>query len=91
MTDPFAHDLAREAREQLSTSARRSMRYGAEPHDWLAHHAAQWALDAVTQREVDAVIAYVWGIDRGYDLTGAISMARTAARGVRNVSDCGTL
>lgn len=61
MTDPFAHDLAREAREQLYTSARRSMRYGAEPHDWLAH------------------------------LTGAISMARTAARGVRNVSDCGTL
>jgi hypothetical protein len=57
------HDMLRSAREQLLTSARRSMRYGAEPHDWLDHHAAQWALDAVTQREVDAIVAYVWGVE----------------------------
>lgn len=63
--DPFERDAVREAREQLYSSARRSMRYGAEPHDWLDHHAAQWALDRVSQREVDAIVAMVWGIEGG--------------------------
>lgn len=56
-------DMMRTAREQLFTSARRSARYGAEPHDWLAHHAAKWALDVVPEREVGAIVSYVWGIE----------------------------
>jgi hypothetical protein len=58
--DPFALELTRAARAELFESARHAARHGTAPDAWLVHHAAQWALDAVTQREVDAVIAYVW-------------------------------
>ena len=63
MIDPFALDALRDAREQLYTSARHCMRHGGKPHDWQVHHAAAWALDLTTQRDVAAVVALVWGIE----------------------------
>lgn len=53
--------LVMDARETLRDTARDCRRKGGDEQDWLFSHAPQWALDAVTQREVDAVIAMTWG------------------------------
>lgn len=51
--------IAREARETLYLDAKRARRHGADEQQWL-FDAPQWALDALTQREVDAVIGMTW-------------------------------
>jgi hypothetical protein len=56
-------DARRHARMRLFGSARESRRLGREYWQWLDHDADQSALDAVSQREVDAIIAYVFGVE----------------------------
>jgi hypothetical protein len=53
----------RNARMELFESARDSRRLGREYWQWLDFDAAQWALDAASQRDVNAVIAFVWGVE----------------------------
>lgn len=53
-------DEAKAAREELYHSAKRASRH-VDASRWLADVAPQWALDRVTQREIDALIDLVWG------------------------------
>lgn len=50
------------ARADLFYGARLASRYGKEPMDWL-DTVPQWALDLLPQREIDAIVAYIWGED----------------------------
>lgn len=52
--------IAIEARAVLRQTARDCKRRGGTADEWRDHCAPQWALDAVTQREVDAVISLTW-------------------------------
>lgn len=60
MTTEAQIDEAKAAREELYRSARRSCRF-LDASRWLVDVAPQWALDRVTQREIDALIDLVWG------------------------------
>lgn len=53
---PDHSPLRIDARRELMHSARRSYR-----RQWQDCDAPQWALDAVSRSEVDAVVAFVWG------------------------------
>lgn len=55
-------DELTEAHRVLVRSARAARDSGQEYWQWL-DSAPQWALDTVSQREVDAVVAYVFGVE----------------------------
>lgn len=54
------HEVRIDARVILLRSARAAYRAGIAAQQWQDHIAAQWALDAVSQNEVDHLKAYVW-------------------------------
>lgn len=54
------HEERIDARAVLLRSARHACRAGLEPQQWQDHGAAQWALDALPQVEIDHLKAFVW-------------------------------
>lgn len=59
MTEPEGSFALACARSELLDTAKRAARMGLDRSEWL-RDAPQWALDAVSERDVEAVVEMAW-------------------------------